>query len=222
MSNNRKTAIWIGVLFIIGTAAGILSVVFLGPFLNAQEVLSEIASNQNKVVIGSLFILIMGFALAMIPVLLYPIFKKTHKVLALGAVIFRGALEAVVYMAQTLLWLLFIPLSQSLLAADASNSVIFSQLGQILLGTDTSLAHILSIVFSIGTLMINYVFYQTRIIPRWLSMWGLVGGILYFVSPLLGLFGVEAGFLMLPLAVQEMVLALWLIIKGFDTRFLSD
>ncbi|MFC1879501.1 DUF4386 domain-containing protein, partial [Chloroflexota bacterium] len=163
-----------------------------------------------------------GFALAMIPVLLYPIFKKTHEALALGAILFRGALEAVVYMSQALLWLLLIPLSQLYIAADAASGSIFNQLGGFFIGADTMFAHILSLVFSLGALMIYYVFYQTRLIPRWLSIWGLVGGILYFVSPLLGIFGVEAGFLMLPLALQEMVLALWLIIKGFNSENLPS
>lgn len=218
MNNKQITARTIGILFITGTAAGILSVIFLGPFLNAQEILPEIAANQDKVIIGSLFILVMGFALAMIPVLLYPIFKKTHEVLALGAILFRGALEAVVYMSQALLWLLLVPLSQQYLADDAASISIINQLGGFLIGADTMFAHVLSLVFSLGALMIYYIFYQTRLIPRWLSIWGLVGGILYFATPLLGLFGVEAGFLMLFLAVQEMVLALWLIIKGFNSQ----
>lgn len=219
MKNKQITARVIGILFIIGTAAGILSVVFLGAFQGDQEILAQVAVNQNKVVIGSLLILIMGFALAMIPVLLYPIFKKTHEVLALGAVLFRGALEAFVYMAQALLWLLLIPLSQQYMADGGS---ILNQVGGIFTGVDTMFAHVLSLVFSLGALMIYYVFYQTRLVPRWLSIWGLVGGILYFASPLLGIFGIEAGFLMLPLALQEMVLAVWLIIKGFNSEALPS
>lgn len=222
MNNHRKTAIWIGILFIIGTAAGILSLFFLGQFFDAQEILPEIAGNQNDVVIGSILILIMGFALAMIPVLLYPIFKKTHPVLALGAILFRGTLEAVVYMSQALLSLLLIPLSQQYLAADVTGRSIINQLGMFLIGADTMFAHVLSLVFSLGALMIYFILYQTRLIPRWLSIWGLVGGVLYFISPLVGFFGIEAGFLMLPLAVQEMVLAIWLIVKGFNSETLES
>ena len=70
--------------------------------------------------------------------------------------------------------------------------------------------------------MIYYLFYQSRLIPRWLSVWGIIGGILYFASPLLGMYGIEWGFLMLPLAVQEMVLALWLIIKGFNPKVIAS
>jgi len=81
---------------------------------------------------------------------------------------------------------------------------------------DVWVAYIVSIVFSLGALMIYAVFYQSKLIPRWLSTWGLVGGVLYFAAALLGMFGFEWGFLELPLALQEMVLALWLIIKGLN------
>jgi len=64
--------------------------------------------------------------------------------------------------------------------------------------------------------MIYGVFYGSKLIPRWLSAWGLVGGALYFAAPLAGMFGFDWAFLLLLLAVQEMVLALWLIIKGFN------
>ena len=45
------------------------------------------------------------------------------------------------------------------------------------------------IVFSIGALMIYALFYQTRLIPRWLSGWGFIGAVLYFVANLVSMFG---------------------------------
>jgi hypothetical protein len=61
-----------------------------------------------------------------------------------------------------------------------------------------------------------WLLYQSRLVPRWLSAWGLVGAALYIVPPLGSMFGLSLGVLMAPLAVQEMVLAVWLIAKGFD------
>ncbi|MBW2566067.1 MAG: DUF4386 domain-containing protein [Deltaproteobacteria bacterium] len=54
-------------------------------------------------------------------------------------------------------------------------------------------------------------------IPRWLSVWGLIGGLLYFAEPVLAMFGSEFEILFAPLALQEMVLAIWLIVKGFNS-----
>lgn len=83
MNTNRKTAIIVGVLFIIGTVAGILSVVFTGAILNAPDYLMKVSANENKIIIGALFVLVMGFALAMVPVMMFPIFKKHNEALAM-------------------------------------------------------------------------------------------------------------------------------------------
>ena len=222
MNTNRRTAVWVGIFFIIGTVSGVLSEVNLGPFLGDQDYLANIAANENKIILGALFILTMGFTLTMVPVLLYPIFKKYNHALALAAVVFRGALEAVVYMALAALWLMLLTLSQEFSLAGSSETGMFQHLGVLFTKTETWLAHIVSIVFSLGALMIYWIFYRTKLIPRWLSGWGLIGGLLYFVAPIVGLFGTDLGFLMLPLAVQEMAMALWLITKGFEPTAIAS
>ena len=112
MNSNRKTAIIVGVLFVIGTVAGVLSVVFTSPILNDPDYLMKISANENQIVIGAIFVLLMGFTLAMIPVMIFPILKKHNEVLALGYVVFRGALETVTYLAIAISMLILIPLSQ--------------------------------------------------------------------------------------------------------------
>jgi hypothetical protein len=215
--NPNKTARIVGVLFIIGTVAGILSVVFTGSILDDPEVLIKVSANENQIIIGALLVLIMGFALAMVPVLLFPIFKKYNEALALGAVVFRGALEAVTYIAIVICWLLLIILSVEFVKAGAPDASYFQTLGILLLEAADWFGYILSIVFSIGALMIYYLFYQTKLIPRWLSVWGLIGAVIYLAQPLLAMFGSELDILFAPLAVQEMVLAVWLIVKGFNS-----
>ena len=114
--------------------------VFLGPFLDDPEYLSTIAMNEGKIISGALCILTMGFALTMVPVLLYPVFKKYNHALALGAVVFRGALEAVVYMAQAALWLMLLTLSQEFRLAGLGETAMFQHLGALFMQTDTWLA----------------------------------------------------------------------------------
>jgi hypothetical protein len=106
-------------------------------------------------------------------------------------------------------------LGQNAGAANADGTTVQS-LGAVLHGLSDWGAHVVSIVFSIGALMIYWLFYVSKLIPRWLAVWGIIGGALYLISPFLTMYGVEFGVLMAPLAVQEMVLALWLIIKGFS------
>ena len=93
MNTNRKSAIIVGVLYIIGTVAGVLSVVFTQSTLNDADYLVKLSANGNQLITGALFVLIMGLALALIPVVMFPILKRYNEVLALGYVVFRGALE---------------------------------------------------------------------------------------------------------------------------------
>jgi hypothetical protein len=214
MHSNRKTAIIVGVLFIIGDIAGVLSYVVTGGLLDGPDALTKIAASQNQVVLGALLVLTMGFALAMVPVLMYPIFRKYNEVLALGCVVFRGALETVAYMASAGAWLLLVELSRQHAEAASPGAPHFQTLSTLLAGPIPG--YLTAIVFSLGSLMFYYLFYQSRLIPRWLSVWGLAGAVLYLAWPLLALFGHGIGLLMLPLAVAEIVLAVWLIAKGLN------
>ena len=79
MNNYRKTAIIVGVLYIIGTVSGILSMASSGP-VRAATYLSSIAANPNQIVIAALFVLLMGLTLALVPVMLFPLLKKFNEV----------------------------------------------------------------------------------------------------------------------------------------------
>jgi hypothetical protein len=219
MRSYRRTAIIVGVLFIIGDIAGVLSYVVTGGLLDGRDALTKIAASHNQVVLGALLVLVMGLALAMVPVVMFPVFKKYNEVLALGCVVFRGALETVAYMASAGTWLLLVELSREHAVAASAGAPHFQTFSALLAGPTAG--NLTSIVFSLGSLMFYYLFYQSRLIPRWLSVWGLVGAALYLAAPLLDMFGHGFGILMAPLAVAEIVLAVWLIAKGLDSRALK-
>ena len=205
-----------GVLYIVGTVAGILSLVFAGPILSDPNYLIKVSENQNQIVICALLVLTMGFSLAMMSVVLYPILKKHNEALALGVVLFRGALEAVMYIVLVICWLLLLTVGQEYVKAGTPDASYFQTLGAVLLKATDQIDSILRIVFSLGALMIYYLFHQSNLIPRWISVWGLIGAVLYLASGLSAMFSVGLGILMAPLALQEMVMAVWLIAKGFN------
>lgn len=222
MNSVNRTARIVGVLFIIGTVAGILSLVFTGPILDAPDYLSKVSANESQIIIGALFVLIMGFALAMVPVMMFPLFKKHNEALALGYVVFRGALETFIYIAVVVSWLLLITLGREYVEAGAPDASYFQTLGALLLEARSWIDQISAIVFSLGALMFYYMFYQSKLIPRWLSGWGLIGATLVLAVGVLGVFGFALGILWVPLAVQEMVLAVWLIVKGFNSSAIAS
>jgi hypothetical protein len=208
MSADRKAAVAIGVLYIIGTVALVLSLVVTGAVLTGPAYLAQVAAQPNQVAIGALLVLVAGFALAMVPVVFWPIGRRYNETLAMGYVVFRGALEGVIYIATALGWLLLIALSTQPDSGPIAG----------LVRTVEAVAwdQLVAIPFALGALMFYSLLYQSRLVPRWLSAWGLVGATLYIVPPLGSMFGVSLGVLMAPLAVQEMVMAAWLIAKGFN------
>jgi hypothetical protein len=225
---NRKTAIFVGVLYILGTVAGILSLVFTGPILEWPDYLTQVSTNPNQIVIGALFVLTMGLALAMIPVMMFPILKRYNEALAVGYIVFRGVLEAVTYLALVIGWLSLPLISQEYIKASAADASYFQSLGDLVLKAHDQIGHVLTIVFILGALMYYYALFRAKLVPRWLSGWGLLAAVPYFVSGMLGLFALLSPMstvqmvLVLPLAVQEMVLAVWLIVKGFNLSPVID
>lgn len=223
MDINKKTARIVGVLFIIGTLAGIMSLPTAAYMTQDPDYLIKLSESSNSVIFGSLLTLLMGIALSMVPVILYPIFRKYNEALALGAVVFRGVLELIAYMGIACSWLLLLTLSQKYVSISIHEASNYQLIGDVLINVGDRLVNMLDIVFSIGALFIYYLFYKTKLIPTWLSLWGLIGAILYLAYPILFLFSFEIEILQYLLAVQEMVMAVWLIIKGFEPiKFLKQ
>lgn len=222
MNSNRKIAIIVGVLFIIGTVSGMIGAILTGPIVGASDYLSEISANSGQVMAGAFFILIMGLSLAMIPAVMFPIFRKQNEVLALGYVVFRGALETMITIASVVSFIILVLLGQKFVSAGAPAASYFQTLGALLLEGEASLSAILEIVFPIGALMLYYSLYRSKLIPRWISGWGFIAAILYLLGGMYDLFGSQLVVLFLPMLPQEMVMAVWLIVKGFNQSAIEE
>jgi hypothetical protein len=219
----RKTAVIVGVLYIIGTVAGVLSMFVTGVPLDAPDYLNTVASNASQVGLRALLVLVMGLPLAMVPALMFPILKRQNEALAVGYVIFRGALETITYIATALCWLLLVVIARQYAESGATVAAQFSSLGILVIKARDPIIAVQDIVFSLGALMFYYLLYQTRLIPRWLSGWGLIGAILYGAVGLIYVFtGTTLVIVLMPLALQEMVMAIWLIVKGFNPSAIAS
>ena len=223
MNSFRSKARMAGILYIIGTVAGIMSFVCTGAIRSAKDPLSAIAGHEYQIVLGALCVLLMGLALVMVPVVLFPVLKKQNEVLALGYVVMRSVLEGVMYLATTIGWLFLPFVSKAYLTAGPAWSFDYKGLGNLLLES-SEISHVGTIVFCIGACMFYSLLYRSRLVPRILSVWGLLAVVPYIAASILAMFEViapqsTAAVLMdMPLALQEMVLAVWLIVKGFDAK----
>ena len=71
--------------------------------------------------------------------------------------------------------------------------------------------------YGLGALILNYTLYQSELVPRWISVWGLVGAILLLAMGFLRLYGRPVEYLAIPIILNELVLAGWLIAYGFES-----
>ena len=188
-----------GVLFITATAAGLLSAIFLGSTLDEVDYLSKIASNENQIYLVAFFEMVMAFAVAGIAISMYPILKEKNAGVALGAVGFR-VMEGVLFLVGTLFLLLLMVISKEY-AGSGTNEAYYQTL---------------------GAFLYYVLFYQSKLIPRWLAIFGLIAVVFAFTSYISQFFGIDLAdfeaLFHLPMLVQEMVLAVWLIVKGYDMQ----
>jgi hypothetical protein len=224
----RKNAISVGVLFIIATVLGVMGKMkFLSPILDAPDLLIKVSNNQNQVIIGSLLVLASAFACAGIAIGLYPVLRKHNEALALGSVGFR-VMEAMLYIIGVVCTLSLVTLSQGSASAGTANASPFQISGTLLLAVKDSAGMLSVVTFTMGALMYYYVLFRSKLIPRWLSGWGIVGAALSLACILLTIFGQLIPFstvfilLQLPIGLQEMVLAVWLIAKGFNQTAMAS
>lgn len=206
-----------GVLFIIATVADLLGAA-VRPGLTGTDYLSRVSADPDRVAAGALLLLVAAFACAGIALAMYPVLKRTDAGLALGSVVFR-ALEAVMYMIAVVCLLSLSTLGHASISAGADQTALGAIGGLLLsLREHASLAGVFA--FCVGAFLYYTAFFRSRLIPRWLSGWGIAAiGLMAAASVLALVAGrpvTDYVPLALPIFLQEMVLAVWLITRGFS------
>jgi hypothetical protein len=204
--SDRKTAIIAGAFFILATMAGVTVAVILGPLLGAEAPLQALAANAGMVRLATLLDIIMAGAVIAIAVVLYPVLARAHKALAAGYLVAR-TVEGLLLALGGMAWIGLLSATEAQAGLLMERSTALFSLGA-------------EITFGVTALILNTMLWQARLVPRWLSGWGFIGGGLILALGVLKLLGLpyasaEAA-LTAPIALNEMVLALWLIIKGFS------
>jgi len=227
MKTYRMNAVMAGALYFLGTVFGVAGTIVGGEVLTSivsgkplvgVDMLGLIAANSSQLTWGTFFTLMMGISLTAMTVFLYPIFRKDSEELALGMLLFRGALEGSFYFVTTLGLLTLITLSNEYAATGAASAALQS-MGNVLYQFQDFIGPVGTIIFLVGAICLYISFYRTRLIPRWLSIWGFIGVVPYMAYALLHFFHMDNGigfYLQMVLAPQELVMGAWLVIKGFN------
>lgn len=219
MSSNKRTARIAGMLIIIGMVAGALSIV---PSVESADYLTEVYPKRNQVLTGALFQFFLvpiyiGFSLV-----LYQVIRNHKESLAIGFVGFR-VIAGVFQLIGVILLPIFIYLSQKHLNSTSSNLPYFENSGEILILVRDLTNHLgVMLATGLGNLFLYYIFFDGKYIPKWLSIWGIAGNILIMLASFLILFQLievissKYAIMTAPLVLQEIVLAIWLIVKGLN------
>ncbi len=216
----RKTAVIVGALFIIATATSLASASFLGMDLGGPDVL-KLSGIKNDVMMAAMFETILAISVFGIGALMFPILRKHVEGLGMAYAGIR-LIEATFIVVGTVCLLGMLSMGQDYAAGHLD--LVGSQSMVALLSSIREWSELFGtlIFLSLGGLVLNYILYRSKLVPRWLSVWGLIGDVGILIYGTMGLFGTPTNsfdatsLLAAPIAVQEMVFASWLIIKGFN------
>ncbi len=193
----------------------------LNPVFSGPGYLFKVAAHPEQIAAGAFFQVVSAFASAGIALSLYPVVRRHGEALAIGSVGFR-LLEAGLYLVAAVDALLLLRLGQG--ATKGAPVPPYVGASGTLLRSLRDQADLIGVLaFYVGASMYYYVFYRSQLVPRWLSGWGLVGTTLGAVAALLVLFRVT-GYMStaqvafnIPIGVNELVLAVWLLVRGFGS-----
>jgi hypothetical protein len=217
LNPHRRTAVLVGALFLISTATFIVSNALITPLLGSPNFLAEVSTHSQLMIAATLIGLIEGVATVGIALALYPILKWQHPALALGYAGMRIAELAVAAVGFGLGGLLLVTLS-----ATAPNRANSEMLGTLLVALRPWTLMLVYVYTAIGGLMLSYMLLRTRLVPRGLSVLGLIGYAALLVASVLDMLGfidLVAGpglVWLVPGGLFELLLPIWLFARGFN------
>lgn len=223
----RRNAVATGVLFIIATVGGMVGLAVMRPALADPVNLATVSANEGPLLAGALLQLIGYLACPAIALALYPVLRRHGEGMALGSVVFR-TIEAVFYLVSLLGLLALVTLGRAAVAPGAADPGRYDEAAALVIAVRTIPGFVLAVfAFGVGGLLYSWLLFRSALVPRWLSGWGIAGGVATMAAAALVLVGATVPMspvhlvLNLPIFGQEMVLAGWLIARGFSPRALA-
>src|SRR2546429_4696416 len=219
MDSLRKTALVAGVLYLL-TFVSIPTLFIYGPVKSANYIIG--AGPDTSAIIGGILEIIVALAGIGTAVVLFPVLKKQNEAAALGLVASR-ILEAATIFVGVAFLMSIVTLRQAGAGAGA-------------LVTSHALATLYDRIFlqgqsfmpAVNDLLLGFLLYQSRLVPRGLSLIGIVGGPILlagYIAVMFGLIGLHAplaALSALPVTLFEFSLGVWLIAKGFNPSAITS
>lgn len=219
MKSNRRTGRLVGLLFLLIFATGITVYQFLqGPVLFSDDFLMNASANSNEIIISTLLLFLSGMASIVIATVLLPIFKEQNITLAY-LYLASSILGFIAISIDNISVLSILELSLQYSENEAKNSDIFDVLGDVFYKRHWW-THYLSLLIScFPVFILYYTFYLSKLIPRVISIIGMIAAVLMFIEMVFSIFGNSISMnMLLPIGLIQLILPLWLIFKGLKVK----
>lgn len=216
----RRHAILIGLLLIVSSVTAVASQLILDPLLQSPNFLGRISEQLTPFTVGILLELIYAITAFSIAAAFYVILKESNQSIAVTYLGFRS-IEATLSLGASICFLSLLTLCQFCVGIDIPPGTDFYSLGIILIAMHDWAWFTMLIIFYISGFILNTLLLLKKLVAPSIAVLGLVGALLGLTGCLLQLFGVIldksglASLFFLPFSIQEIILAIYLIVKGF-------
>jgi Domain of unknown function (DUF4386) len=224
MDTYKRTGRIFGVVILMALLTNALGSELAEAVLLGPNYLQDISANQNQVLLGELLELACGGAVIVAGIVAYPIFKQFSQRMALGYVGFRIT-EAAVQIAIVVPSLMLVTLSRQYVAASAPDGAFFHAIGSLFQEERQWAQLVYLIIFAFGDFLLYLMLLTSRLVPRFLSVWGLAGLAVLLAGCVANILGndIDMAVYGVPLGLNELCLSVWLIVVGFaNPRALRD
>lgn len=220
----RRTEILVASLWLVTAFGAIAGAVTINPIINAPDYLSTVYPKSATVITGMLGWLINDIGIVFIGLLMFPILKKQSESMALGYLSMR-IFESMLMIVGIFCAVLLIPLSQEFIKAGATDVNSYETIGLVLRQAANLFVNVLQWVFlGLGGIILTSMLYRTKLVPRFISIVGVVGYAVLLPAAILAFFGLldptpgsSDSIVAVPVAIFEIILMpAWLYAKGFN------
>ena len=220
----RTTARIVGAMYLAGFAVGITGIVLIGSILSGPDHLATLPASSMLLAIAAVLWLMAAAWDAAHGVLMFPVLKQHNSErIAVGYLGFR-IMDGLIIAIMVLFVLVQIPIGSEYLNAGASDASYLQALSTVFMQAQLDAYNIAMTTLGISGLILCYSFYKSKLVPRILAVWGLVGYAVILCGSVVEVLGFNLLTIhAIPGGLWEMFIGVWLIVKGFNpTAFASE
>lgn len=227
----KKNAVIVGILFLVALILNLIASGIMDPILTSSDYLLNTFPQKDVIITGNLLNFICAIAMIFIPIVLYPIAEKFDRGLAQSYIVFR-ALEGILFIYLAIKSLSFISLSDAFIQAKPDVTSAIEFIGQSIQFHRHWAVIIYVVIFTLGAVSFYSLLYKSKLVPRFLSIWGYLAALFLLAGALIGIYNLGVFsrmpfmqamiYFAPPIALNELFLGFWLIFKGFNESTITN